>query len=392
MKKVIILAMMIICVFQVCNANLDYVNATSLNEEIYSIYDNYGSLLFQQEGVEVGDMYMGKDFVKYIVTSINENTKTGFAKIHKVMKKPNVDVNKKVRFENVNKEKGSVCLYMTHNDESYLPSDGYDSIYGNGGIYDVAKAFRDNLNYYGITAILDNTLHIPHDTKAYDRSLVTANSMFKSFSPDAMFDIHRDAASRSTYLTSVNGQNKGRVRIVIGMANPYMEQNEEFAMYLISVAETVYPWLFKDIYYGKGHYNQGISSKCLLFEMGCHLIEKEYEIDATKPLAEVINMALYNTTVNEDSGDLTVNGDTSINDTTINDALEDYNNNRLEENIIDNSTNVGSDDLNTITNTNNNVGLGPVLFAVIIMIFTGISVITTLCIYRDYQYNKKNKK
>ena len=32
------------------------------------------------------------------------------------------------------------------------------------------------------------------------------------------------------------------------------------------------------VYYGNGKYNQDLTSKALLFEMGCHKIEKEYVI------------------------------------------------------------------------------------------------------------------
>ncbi|MBO7218610.1 MAG: stage II sporulation protein P [Clostridia bacterium] len=390
MKKTIIVAILCFIMLGSNISIIDSVCAESINEDIYNIYDKYGAVLFQQEGVEVGDMYMGKDFVKYIVTEIDENTKTGFAEEYMVMDKPKVDMNNRIRFKNVNQPKGTVCLYMTHNDESYIPSDGYDSIYGNGGIYDVAKAFRDNLNGYGITAVLDSSLHIPHDTKAYSRSNITANKMFNSFSPDAMFDIHRDAASRSTYLKVVNGQNKGMVRIVIGLSNPYMRENEEFAMYLISVADNMYPWLFKDIYYGQGHYNQAVSSKSLLFEMGCHLIEKEYEIATTKPLAEVINVALYNTTVDEDNGNLTINGDVSNSDITINDALEDYNENRLEQDKIDIENAINKDVGSEVT-PNLNVGFY-VPFSIIVILLSGLAVMCSIVITYDYIVKNKKKR
>lgn len=371
--------------------DIDSVSAATINDEVYSIYDDYGTLLFQQEGVEVGDMYMGKDYVKYIVVSINEYTMTGQAKAHKVMKKPCVEVKDGPDYRLISNEKKNICLYMTHNDESYLISDGYDSIYGNGGIYDVAKAFKHNLDTLGINTVLDNTLHIPHDNSAYSRSNVTATSLFKRYSPDAMFDIHRDAASRTTYLATVNGINRGMIRIVIGLSNPYMEENEEFAMYLMSVADSMYPWLFKDIYYGKGHYNQAISSKCLLFEMGCHLIEKEYEIESTKPLAEVINVALYNTTVNEDSGNLTINGDKSNSDTSINDALEDYDNNRedivIEDVVIEDKI----EDISISTQESNKIDISYILFGTIVIMISGIAVISTLCITKDYIKSRKKK-
>ena len=38
-----------------------------------------------------------------------------------------------------------IAMYVTHSDESYVPSDGTQSVNGQGGIYDVAREFRDAL-------------------------------------------------------------------------------------------------------------------------------------------------------------------------------------------------------------------------------------------------------
>ena len=165
-------------------------------------------------------------------------------------------------------------------------------------------------------------MHIPHDTSAYSRSLKTAKSLQEKYSPNAIFDIHRDGTSRSFYVTSVNGVERGRVRMVIGKSNPNMQLNEEFAMYLMAVADEMYPWLFTDIYYGKGHYNQNLDSKAILFEMGSHLVEKELMLATTKELAEVVNTALYGTTVNVDTGEVTINGVESEEEVIVNEILD----------------------------------------------------------------------
>lgn len=48
-----------------------------------------------------------------------------------------------------NADKRLIALYVTHSDESYVPSDGSQSINGQGGIYDVAREFRDALQKAG---------------------------------------------------------------------------------------------------------------------------------------------------------------------------------------------------------------------------------------------------
>lgn len=125
---------------------------------------------------------------------------------------------------------------------------------------------------------------------------------------NALFDIHRDGIARSYYATTVNEQERSKIRIVVGKANSNMKANESFALYLSAVADELYPWLISDIYYATGHYNQNLFEKSLLFEMGTYLIEKELVLSSVEPLAHLINVTLFNTTVNQDNGDLEIGG------------------------------------------------------------------------------------
>lgn len=337
MKKIIIFLLLILITnfTSSVNINASVIDDRNLDVQIYSIYDDEFNLLFQKDFVEVGDSYLSKDFNYYEIVYVDDENFKGIAKFVKKMKKPNIEINKAPRTISITDK--SIAMYSTHNDESYLPSDGVESIYGNGGVQDVALAFKRELEKYFIDVYYDDTLHIPHDNNAYSRSLSTAKKLQNKYSPDALFDIHRDGTSRSFYVSNVNGVERGRVRMVIGKSNPNMALNEEFAMYIMAVGNELYPWLFTDIYYGKGHYNQSIDSKAILFEMGCHLIEKELMIDSMKELAEVVNVAMYGTTVNTESGDITVNGVESDEEIIVNDILdikEEKNSNVLIVSIV----------------------------------------------------------
>lgn len=294
--------------------------ALEIEEKSYTIYTEEGNFLFERANVEVGDEYLSKDFKKYQVITINENTLTGTAKFLYFVNLPQVDMDMKL--EDIAKTTKKIGLYCTHNDESYVPTDGTESVYGAGGIHDVAKSIKSNLEKLSITTTFDETLHIPHDSMAYSRSRVTANKLMEAGDLDAIFDIHRDGTSRSYYVTNVDGAERCMVRIVVGKANPDYAINEQFALYLLAVANKTYPWLFKDIYYASGHYNQSISGKALLFEMGSHLVEKELVLKSVQPLCEVINTSLFNTTVNSDNGDLTINGAETGDSLVLTDALE----------------------------------------------------------------------
>lgn len=292
------------------------------NEVVYFIYNENGELIAEKQNVVVGDSVLTKDFIKYKIVQLDEEKGIAFAEFESKVARPKVNFS--FSPSQIGKEVPTICLYMTHNDESYITGDGYDSVYGAGGIHDVAKVLKANLEYQGITTYIDETLHIPHDNYAYSRSNSTAKKLLKTYSPDAIFDIHRDGASRSTYVKKVNGKDRCKIRIVVGKASPNFEVQEQFALYLLSVAEEVCDWLFLDIYYASGHYNQGVHNKALLFEMGSHLVEKDLVMETVPELANVINTALFNTTVDKESGNLTINGTDTESAPVINDELNEY--------------------------------------------------------------------
>ncbi len=285
---------------------------------VYQIYDENDILLTEREDVETGDKFIDKNFNEFEVYLVDNTNLTAKAKYTKTYPKPNIT--KKSNLEQISAKPKKIAMYMTHNDESYILGDGTESVYGKGGIHDIAKLIKSELAKYNVTATLDETLHIPHNSTAYSRSNATAQRLLKD-SPDAIFDIHRDGASRQYYLTKYNGKEHSKVRIVLGQSNSNSKKNLEFALYLMSVAEVECPWLFHDIYWGKGHYNQALSNKALLFEMGTHTIEKSYVEESAKELAKVINSTLYKTTIDESDNSLTIGGEQN-NNSTLNNKLE----------------------------------------------------------------------
>lgn len=274
----------------------------------YVVYDEKNNVISERSFVEAGDTFITKDFYEYEIYKIE-----GFKAYAKKIGKINVPSIKRDDLKSIpdqfsqdgSRKSKKICLYMTHNDESYLPSDGYDSIYGAGGIHDVAKKLKKSLENKGINVVLDQTLHIPHNSSAYSRSSVTANKLYSNENPDAMFDIHRDGVAKKYYLAKQGEREFSKVRIVVGKANPNFNENYKFAQNLFAIGNSMYPWLFLDIYCGKGHYNQDLQSTDLLFEMGTYLIEKESVFSTVPYLADVVNTALY-ASREEENGDITV--------------------------------------------------------------------------------------
>ena len=296
-------------------------------EEVYQnyiIYDEEGNFLTEKRGVALGDIIIDKNFSKYEVVYLDDDNRIAKARFVESLQKPKI--HKKV-FDDVADIQlaKKIGLYSTHNDESYITGDGTESVYGKGGIHDIGNLLAKHLMQKKIEVVYDETLHIPHNSSAYTRSKVTAKRLLDSGST-AIFDIHRDGASRSFYLTNFGGKNYSKVRIVIGQSNPNKDANLQFALWVVSVAESLYPWLIADIYMGSGKYNQDLSSKALLFEMGCHKIEKKYVENTVPVLADVIYTTLFGTTVEEETGSLTI-GTPSVNTNgvTVDEVLEENN-------------------------------------------------------------------
>ena len=306
-KNLILLTCVLLLAFPFCvlsNVSISYAIDGQVNDS-YIVYTTENEYLFEKSDVEVGDLILTKDFKQYEIERIDEENRIAYAKFIKDVERPNITKKQKGRASSMSKanQNKNISMYMTHNDESYKPSDGYDSIYGAGGIHDVAKKFKAELEKKGIKITLDETLHIPHNSSAYSRSGVTAKKLNDS-SPDALFDIHRDGVARSYYLTKVNGQEASKVRIVVGKSNPNFQQNYDFATVVFAVGQELYPWLFSDIYCGKGHYNQALQNKALLFEMGTYLIEKDLVFTSMPYLADVVDTVLYGTTIDNNEEEI----------------------------------------------------------------------------------------
>ena len=291
----------------------------------FLVYDEDGNLIFERSSVELGDIIITKDFKKYEVVDIDITTKIAKAKLVGKIKKPQIVKNENgFGINNIVEKK--IGLYMTHNDESFVVGDGVSSIDGKGGIHDIAKTISAEMQKLNIKTTLDETIHNPHNSSAYSRSEKTAKKLIDS-GADAVFDIHRDGVARSVYVKNVDGVERCKVRIVVGQANPNKDINLEFATCLFAVAEVYCPWLFLDIYFAKGHYNQSLSPKSLLFEMGTYLAEKDLVKNTVPYLTNVINTTLYSSTIEESENN---------NDTTTNENVPD--NNQVVENLPENNT------------------------------------------------------
>ena len=187
-----------------------------------------------------------------------------------------------------------IARYCTHSDESYEPSDGFYSTTERGTIYQVAHELADSLNSEGIETTVSDQLHHPHDAGAYRRSRQTAIQLIKTVMPDCLIDIHRDGIpDPASYAVMIGGREVSKIRLLVGRGNQNAAVNKEFALMIKAVADRVYPGLIKDIYLGKGAFNQDLLPHSILLECGTYTLEKERVLASMPMMADVLDRALY---------------------------------------------------------------------------------------------------
>ena len=279
---------------------------------IYTLVDTGGAYLTCRGGrIYEGDEYISGDDRLYRVVSVDDDSCTataeyiGQAVIDEAALAAFSAALAEKNTENGNAtetdDKKLICMYSTHSDESYVPSDGASSLWENAGIYDVGDALKENLEALGITVEYSEKSFLPHDADAYNRSRSTVEEYVKQ-TPDAIIDIHRDGVKAEEYETEVKGEETSMVRLFVGRSNQNAAENKAFAQQLKAAADKAYPGLIKDIFIGKGNYNQELYPQAILLEFGTYEIDKEKAVSATEYMAKVINEVLYGETAQAATG------------------------------------------------------------------------------------------
>ena len=175
--------------------------------EYYTLLDPGGRVLLETgRRIYLEDQYLTQDNRLYEVVEVDDAAKTARAKLVAEVElevTPWSQLRRELGLTAVEAAdeggpRGTIALYHTHNAESYVPTDGTDSIYGKGGIHQVGATFAEALKERGVTVHYSEKLHLPHDRGAYRRSRETVLELI-SQEPDAIFDVHRDAAPSSAY-------------------------------------------------------------------------------------------------------------------------------------------------------------------------------------------------
>lgn len=265
------------------------------DENVWTIYDEDGQYLTSIYGrVYLDDEYISSDNRLYRIIEVDDSKRTAVAQY--IGQESLIEPDNEAVATVAQESKRLIGIYSTHSDESYIPTDGAESKEKDAGIYDVDEALKKALEERGIKVELDTTTHLPHDAGAYRRSRSTAARLLKS-QPAALLDIHRDGIpDPDEYVQKIEDEDATKVRLLVGKSNPNADANRKFAKQIKAAADEMYPDLIKDIYIGKGDYNQELAPRAILLEFGTHTIKKERAIKSTAYMADVLERVLFGST------------------------------------------------------------------------------------------------
>ncbi len=206
-----------------------------------------------------------------------------------------------------------ILVYHTHTTEAYKSQGKYqyvatDYFRTDDPQYNITRVGREIVsqlrNKYGIEALHDTTIHdIPY-SGAYTRSLKTIQKYKKEYQSLQIFiDIHRNGYGNKKPnikkdLAIINGQRAARVMIVIATGEgefssgydqkPNWKENYKFALKIKNKMDEMYPGLFSKISISPQRYNQHVSDKAILVEIGSELNTLDEALVSARYFADVL--------------------------------------------------------------------------------------------------------
>ncbi len=211
----------------------------------------------------------------------------------------------------MNSDEPTILIYHTHTLEAYTPSDKYPYEERGGdwrtndntcNIVTVGELLTQELRKRGFNVLHDTTNHEPPKlSTSYSRSEATMKKYKEKYPTLEMFiDVHRDASGKegATDYCVIDGVKTARMMFVVGTGEgatgsgfdemPDFESNYALAMALTEYMSDIDEGLMRDVRVKTGRYNQHISNRSLLVEVGHNMNTLEQALAAVMHLADAI--------------------------------------------------------------------------------------------------------
>lgn len=205
------------------------------------------------------------------------------------------DTKKKNADKKVDNSKPQVIIYHTHSSESYQPytESNFHREEEKGTVREVGNVMTEELNRQGIAVVHDKTVHDrPSYNESYTRSLETVTSLMKKYpTAEIIIDLHRDAAAYTGNVgetIDIKGDTAAKYKLVVGQNNDNYSQLMDFANKVNDTAEKLYPGFSGRIIEKEYRYNEYISDKYLLLEVGNNQNDIKEVCNTGKYFAHVI--------------------------------------------------------------------------------------------------------
>ena len=216
-----------------------------------------------------------------------------------------IDLYNKIKELNVVKEvdkKSLVYIYNTHETETYS--------FEGANVYNILPTVKtadyilqENLLDLGISSIIEENSVTDilrkngwKYSRSYDASKTLIEDKLREYKDiELIIDLHRDSSPKNRTLLEVNEKKYAKVLFVVGLEHDNYKANLELAETLSLMIEELVPGLSRGISEKSGDgvngiYNQNLSSKAVLIEVGGQYNELE-EVNNTMP---IIARAIFN--------------------------------------------------------------------------------------------------
>lgn len=228
------------------------------------------------------------EYKKYIINSTLNNPKY----LLPYFKEKNIET----VYVNKNNKKPLIYIYNTHQEESYI---------NNKTVWDAAYFMKDEFSKNQVETIVEQgniaefmqTNNISY-SYSYFASKFFVQSALRENDLDLLIDLHRDATEKDISTIQINGKNYAKILFVVGGENKNYKQNYDLANTISDLVNQKYKNLSRGVIVkteekGNGVYNQDLSNKIILLELGCNNSSFDEVENTIKLIVPIIGEYLY---------------------------------------------------------------------------------------------------